>query len=128
MSGLPWTLRTRLATGEDSLMSQKPSTLEYAKADALSKPCLKWWPSGTAVVLIFGSTLTMCPCQYFDWISLPFTFSALGFACYGRICNRHADLTTRILLLLLLVLTALLLLKNVGDVLWFGHDAIWGRL
>jgi hypothetical protein len=107
-------------------VSQPPPTLEYAPADVHGKPFIRWWPLVTAVLLVVGSSCTTCACGCFDWTSFPFTLSAFGLACYGRVCNRNTELAGRVLLIFVVLLTALLFVKNVADILWLGHHAILG--
>jgi hypothetical protein len=107
-------------------VSQPPPTLEYATAGVQGKPRLRWWLPLVAVLLAFLAP--RCACGYYDLISLPFTVPATGLACYGWISNKRKNLIWRAVLVLVVIFTSITLFKNIADVLWFGYDAILGRL
>jgi len=106
--------------------TNQPPTLEYARAGGRGQPPLRWWIAFVAILLAFLAP--RCACGYYGLISLPFTVLAAGLACYGWIGNKRKNLIWRAVLMLVVILTSITLFRNIADVLWFGHDAIWRRL
>lgn len=87
-------------------------------------------PAFTSLILaIYGSFLSAmffsCACCHIDPRALPFTFSAVVCAIYAATTIRRDNLSHAIVTGVVLVITMVIFLKNVADVMWFGHHAVW---
>jgi len=83
--------------------------------------------AGAAVLLsTFNFSLMACACGHLDALVLP--GSALGAAVAWLVFAKSpgGPAVIRLALMAATVLTTLVLLKNAGDVLWFGHGALLG--
>jgi hypothetical protein len=58
-------------------------------------------------------------------IALPTSVLGLGLACCGYIKKQKLMKWTRWVFAIFLVIPTLVFLKNVADILWFGHDAMF---
>jgi hypothetical protein len=68
-----------------------------------------------------------CICGYLDRWALLVTVPGTVFAWFSVVL---ADKRRTLFLLgavVVAIALSLILLKNVGDVLWYGHDALWPR-
>lgn len=78
------------------------------------------------LVLCFNLTLTMCACGYLCWWSVP--GNVVGTICIWKgLVREHGHHPARkVIPSLGIILSAFLLLQNGRDILWTGHDALFG--
>jgi hypothetical protein len=102
-----------------------PPVLDYAASRSAAGPPQTWWPSVVSMLLALGAMIFLpCMCGHLGGFALAVTLPASGLGCYGWIANKNRDLIWRGFLMFAVVLSAMVLLKNIGDVLWFGHEAL----
>ena len=84
------------------------------------------WSAYLCSLLLFVAIpLLPCCCGHLDRWALSATVPCVFLACYtfcgiDRTMGYWRDVAG-----VLAILAVLVLLKNFGDVLWFGHDAVW---
>ena len=66
-----------------------------------------------------------CACGHLDALALPVTFPAAAFGWYAATTIHRGNLSHAIITLVISVLATIIFLKNLADVLWLGHNAIW---
>ena len=76
------------------------------------------------IVLLVPSL--MCMCGYFDGVGLLIigSLALLTWGCF--LTNKCENVPLRFFLAALTVAVSLILIKSVVDVLWLGHDAVFG--
>ena len=84
------------------------------------------WSAYLCSLLLFVAfTLLPCLCGYLDRWALLATVPCLLLACYTFCGTDRTMGFWRHVAGVLVIFAFLMLLKNIGDVLWFGHDAVW---
>lgn len=78
-----------------------------------------------SLLLIVAFVFLPCGCGYLDAWALLATVPCVLLACYtfcgiDRTMGLWRDVAGA-----LVIFAFLMLLKNIGDILWFGHDAVW---
>jgi hypothetical protein len=68
--------------------------------------------------------LTCCICGYLDFVSLPGSIIGFALAWYALLMHKKFSITKRVITCFLCIVTALILFKNIADILWFGHNAL----
>ena len=85
----------------------------------------RWWPSIVAFIMsLLVAPGFMCLCGHLRREALPVTVAAAGFAFYGWLSTR-ATYPWRLIHIAAVVISVLMLGKNVGDVLWYGHNPVF---
>lgn len=103
-------------------MADPIPTLDYARPE---KPSSFPWPSVIAFVLDFLITpILPCACGHLSTIALPVTIAAAVFGWWG-FCRNTRFILWRLLALGNAIFVTLILAKNLGDVLWYGHNPIF---
>ena len=87
-------------------------------------------PAGLSVLFAAaGSIGTLmfltCMCGHIDWWGTAITLPAAACGWYALTTIRRQKMSHAILTILVAAIATLVLLKNVTDGLWYGHDAIW---
>jgi hypothetical protein len=73
------------------------------------------------IVAFLTIFLFPCVCGHLDFYALPTSIIGVAIAFYGFSRFRHIFILYRALAVLI---PTFVFLKNVADILWFGHDAI----
>ena len=81
-------------------------------------------PIASVVLAAIALSFLPCMCGYLDLLALPFTAAAFAIALVGWIVSRK-PLPGRLVHMAAVVVTALVLAKNILDILWLGHDPVW---
>ena len=83
--------------------------------------------AGAAVLLsTFNFSLMACACGHLDALALPGSALGAAIAWLVFVKSPGGPAVIRLALMAATVLTTLILLKNAGDMLWFGHGALLG--
>ncbi len=77
------------------------------------------------LVSVFNGMLTCCICGFFDWISLPGGILGCFLSCYAICRSEKPGFNIRIVYWISLIITSLILLKIIGDILWWGHEPLF---
>lgn len=108
-------------------MADKPPVLDYAGPPATVAPASLPWQTITAIVPLLIAPMTACLCGHLDWFALPFSTAAASLAWLG-FCRNGRWSIWRLLVLVVAVLASLELVKNLADILWFGHQPLLRRV
>ena len=114
-----------MATNELSSQEMKtdvPDVVNDAVSDAraLAPAIGMWWLLALESVLV---SLTMCGCGHLLWFSLIITVPAVlyGMSVYRR---RGSGTVSRVFSTAAFTIIVFLLVKNVADVLYLGHESL----
>lgn len=103
-------------------MAQIPSTPSDWRQTCPLTVCL-------AIVAPFAawinSGLFACTCGHLDRLALPGNGIAALLAWVGLLCTGNRQIAVRLCLDLLTALTTVVLVKNLMDMSWFGHNPVW---
>jgi hypothetical protein len=69
--------------------------------------------------------MLMCACENLSWFALLVTGFGVFAAWFPDINRKNSTLLIVLFAVLVRILTTVILLKNIGDVLWVGHDALF---
>jgi hypothetical protein len=100
------------------------------KVPGLGRPPSLSWPDwaaiGTTALLVVAPT--SCTCGYMGWFSLWFTVPAVAAVWWGMLRSRVRHVLARTLYVIVAAIVSTMLLKNIADILWFGHEPLlnWG--
>lgn len=72
------------------------------------------------LICALNGTLTACMCGYLDFVSRPGSVIAVAVCCVPFFGAKEAGLARRVVIAACLIATALSLLKNIGDILWWA--------
>jgi len=61
-----------------------------------------------------------------DWFSFPFTLAATSLSWWA-FARKDRPTVWRLIVVVLVVFASLELMKNVADILWFGHEPLLRR-
>jgi len=76
-------------------------------------------------IAFLGMIMTSCACGYMSIISLPCNLLGAGGTWFAFLMGKDRLLTGRIVIDLTLVVATLMLLRNIGDILWWGHSPLF---
>ena len=97
--------------------------------DDESKAVRRTRPASTSLICaLIGLMLAgLFPCTggYLDVLALSVTFPTAVCGWYAATTVHRDSLSHAILTLVICVLATIIFLKNLADVLWFGHHAVW---
>ncbi len=86
--------------------------------------CTVAWQSLIAVVIaVLGTPFFMCICGHIDRLGLSVTIPAGILAWWGF--TRRQSPVGRVFAMLVVVVATMVLIRNVLDVGWFGHNPIF---
>ncbi|MEI8195626.1 MAG: hypothetical protein WCI73_06935 [Phycisphaerae bacterium] len=102
-------------------MADTPPLLDYAPRP--SRGFLPWQTIAAIVPMILA-TGTVCLCGHMDWVSMPFTMSALSLACWGLGRGYRNTPVRLIIIVVVMILASMETGKNLADILWFGHHPL----
>jgi hypothetical protein len=100
------------------------SETEFVAIPACGVSGLSPWPTVAAVPVWALSSLGMCLCGHLDAVALMFTLGSTGLAWWG-FCLKEKRWGRRVFVFGMVVVTMVTLGKNVADVVWFGHPALF---
>lgn len=80
-----------------------------------------------AILIGVGSYLLLsCACGHMERLSLIGSLPAFALAWVAFLMRKDSRPATRIVVALACLVTTIVLMKNLMDVLWLGHDALLG--
>ena len=110
-------------------MNQNPYQLPTIDSPKERKAVLRTRPASTSLICaVIGLMLAgffTCGCGHLDVLALPVTLPTAMCGWCAATTVRRGNLSHAILTIVICVLTTIVLLKNLADVLWFGHNAVW---
>ena len=68
--------------------------------------------------------MTCCLCGHMHFVSFPGSLIGALAAWFAFLRGKDKRLISRVVIHMVVVVTTIILLKNIGDILWWGHDAI----
>ncbi len=71
--------------------------------------------------------MLMCACGNLSWFALLVTGFGVFAAWFPDINRKNSTPLFTLFAVLVRILATVVFLKNIGDVLWFGHDALFPR-
>jgi hypothetical protein len=77
-----------------------------------------------SVGCVLLASLFSCMCGHLPLEATFLTVPAVILAAFGRVSSSGCKSSVSIIATVVVGLTSLVLMKNISDVLWFGHDAI----
>jgi hypothetical protein len=78
-----------------------------------------------SLLLLGFVPLLPCMCGYLGKSAFSFTMPCAILAWYAFAMRGNTTRPRKIVVVIILVLATMAFAKNVGDVLWYGHDPIW---
>jgi hypothetical protein len=105
-------------------MPNVPGTLDYAMAPQRRGGSYWWASAGSLAIGPYVTPMFMCACGHLGAAALPVTAASASLACVGWSMS-GARPPWRAVQMAAAVFALLQLLKNLGDVLWFGHNPLW---
>ena len=108
--------------GDAKAAAEGPASAENAPRGDRLAPF--WAPIACLFTTFWVMMLFPCMCGYLVWQALPFSAGAMAVAWYGWVVTK-VKLPGRLWHIFAVLLASLLLAKNIGDVLWFGHNPVW---
>jgi hypothetical protein len=88
----------------------------------MSRPLQLAWLGGLLTIL--GHTFATCICGHISWEGLLGTAPGAGLAWWGFAINSDKRSLPRAGLWVVVTLTSFMLLRNLHNVLWSGHDPL----
>lgn len=87
-------------------------------------PCVSiLW--ATFVLAFFWMNMTLCLCGHTSWLFSTVIIPAFGFSCYIFLAWARRGLFKQIMAALPFSLIVLMLIKNVSDIFFFGHNPLF---
>ncbi len=108
-------------------MEPEPPVIEYAPVRPAPGRARRVSPSVVSLVLVALTPTLVCACGYLISITFVLTLPAFILAVYGWITNQNRNPLWRGFLMAVAVLSTMVFLRNLADVLWFGHEALLAR-
>jgi len=98
----------------------------FAEATRVAPTSSLWIASLVALLAAaFVASSFSCTCGHLGRFALPFSSLVLALAWWPFLFARDSRVVTRGLALIAVVSATMLLLKNVADVLWLGHQPVF---
>ncbi len=82
------------------------------------------WAVFGLVISYLNMMMTTCMCGHMSRISLPGSVVGAAMAWFAFAAPNRANWPVRVLVMLSAALTMFILIKNLGDVLWWGHEPL----
>jgi hypothetical protein len=88
----------------------------------------RWWLGSVAALVasLVALALAPCGCGHLARAGLLITVPATALGWRALLVARESRFAPRAVMVMAAVVATLVLLKNVGDVLWFGHAPVYG--
>jgi len=103
-------------------MADQIPILDYARPP---KPSSFPWLSTMAFLLdAILTPMLPCACGHLNFVALPVTIAAAFFGWWG-FCRKTQSLLWRLISLAIVIFVTLVLAKNLGDILWYGHNPLF---
>lgn len=103
----------------------EPPALEYASVRPVANAPIHCTAPIVALLLaMFAAVALPCMCGHLGSEALFATLPACALAVYAWVSNANGNAVWRVLLIIVVVVVAIVFLKNLTDVLWFGHEAL----
>jgi hypothetical protein len=108
--------------GDEKAAAEDNSVVENAPRG--ERLATYWAPITSSLMAFWVMMIYPCMCGYLDRGALPLSATAAAVAWYGWAVTK-VKLPGRLWHIVGVLLASLLLTKNIGDVLWFGHNPVW---